>query len=73
MKQFKMLKIIIDFYYGAQKIIEMGVPIFKITQIPIISDIMRMKSEIPNDKIELLDELYLRVKTSLSELEKSLR
>lgn len=72
-KQFKMLKIIIDFYYGAQKIIEMGVPIFKITQIPLISDIMRMKSEIPNDKIELLDELYLRVKASLSELEKSLR
>ena len=73
MKQFKMLKIIIDFYYGAQKIIEMGVPIFKITQIPIISDIMRMKSEIPNDKIELLDELYLRVKASLSKLEESLR
>jgi len=73
MKQFKMLKIIIDFYYGAQKIIEMGVPIFKITQIPLISDIMRMKSEIPNDKIELLDELHLRVKASLSALEESLK
>ncbi len=73
MKQFKMLKIIIDFYYGAQKIIEMGVPIFRITQIPLISDMMRMKSEIPNDKIELLDELHLRVKASLSALEESLK
>jgi len=34
---------------------------------------MRMKSEVPNDKIELLDELYLRVKASLSKLEESLR
>jgi len=73
MKQFKMLKIIIDFYYGAQKIINLGVPIFRITQIPLISDIMRMKSEIPNDKIELLDELHLRVKASLSALEESLK
>ena len=73
MKQFKMLKIIIDFYDDARKIIEKGVPIFKVTQLPIIREIMRMKSEIPNDKIQLLDEYYLRVKESLSKLEESSR
>jgi len=72
-KQFKMLKIILDFYDGARKIIEKGVPIFKVTQLPIVSEIMRMKSEIPSDKIQLLDECYLRVKDSLSKLEESLR
>jgi len=72
-KQFKMLKIIIDFYDDARKIIEKGVPIFKVTQLPIITGIMRMKSEIPNDKIQLLDEYHLRVKDSLSRLEESLR
>jgi len=72
-KQFKMLKIIIDFYDGAKKIIEKGVPIFKVTQLPVVSEIMRMKSEIPNEKIQLLDEYYLHVKNSLSKLEESLR
>jgi len=71
-KQFKMLRIIIDFYDGARRIIERGVPIFKITQLPVITEIMRMKSEIPNDRIQLLDEYYLRIKDSLSKLEESL-
>ena len=71
LKQFKMLKIIIDFYEGAKKIIERGVPIFRVLQLPAVAEIMRMKSEIPNDKIHLLDEIELRVKSSLAELEKS--
>ena len=73
LKQFKMLKIIIDFYEGAKKIIERGVPIFRVLQLPAVAEIMRMKSEIPNDKIHLLDEFDLRVKSSLAELEKSVR
>jgi len=72
-KQFKMLKIIIDFYYGAERIIEKGIPIFKITQLSVIHEIMRMKNEIPNDKIQMFDELYQRVKDQLLSLEESLR
>jgi len=72
-KQFKMLKMIIDFYDGARKIIERGVPIFKIMQLPVIAEMMRMKNEIPNDKVELLDKLYSRMKDSLLKLEESLR
>ena len=72
-KQFKMLKMIIDFYDGARKIIERGVPIFKIMQLPVIAEMMRMKNEIPNDKVELLDKLYSRMKDSLLKLEESLK
>jgi len=72
-KQFKMLKLIMDFYDSAKKIIGRGVPIFKVTQLPIVTEIMRMKSEIPNEKVQLLDEYHLRVKDSLSKLEESLR
>ena len=72
-KQFKMLKIIIDFYDDARKIIERRVPIFKIMQLPVIAEIMRMKNEIPNDKVELLDKLYSRMKDSLLKLEESLK
>ncbi len=73
LKQFKMLKIIITFYEDARKIVEKGVPIFKITQLPIVTEIMRMKGEVPNDNPQLLDEYYLRVKESLSRLKESLR
>jgi len=72
-KQFKMLKIIIDFYHIARRIIEKGIPIFKITQLSVISEIMRMKREIPNDKIHMFDELYQRVKDQLLNLEEVLR
>jgi len=73
LKQFKMLKIILDFYHGAKVIIDKGAPIFKVTQLPIISEIMRMKRDIPNDDIQRLADLNKRVKGSLSDLEETLR
>jgi len=73
LKQFKMLKIILDFYHGAKVIIDKGAPIFKVTQLPIISEIMRMKRDIPNDDIQRLADLNERVKGSLSDLEETLR
>ena len=72
-KQFKMLKIIIDFYHAVERIIEKGIPIFKITQLSVMPEIMRMKNEIPNDKIQMFDDLYQRVKDQLSNLEEALR
>lgn len=68
-KQFKMLKIIIDFYKLAEGIINKGAPIFKITQLSTIPEIMRMK-ETPNEKIQLLDELHKKIQYQFSELEK---
>ena len=72
-KQFKMLKIIVDFYRAAGRVIERGTPIFKVTQLSVIPEILRMKNEIPNDKTKMFDELYQRVKEQLSSLEESLR
>jgi V/A-type H+-transporting ATPase subunit A len=69
-KQFKMLKIVIDFYKLAERIVNKGAPIFKITQLLVLPEIMRMK-EIPNEKVQLLDELYKKVQYQFSELEKS--
>ena len=56
-KQFKMLKIIVDFHRLAERVVSKGAPIFKITQLPITEEIMRMKTSVPNDKIKLLDDL----------------
>jgi V/A-type H+-transporting ATPase subunit A len=57
MKQFKMLKIIVDYHRLADNVVSKGAPIFKVTELPITEEIMRMKTSIPNDKCELLDDL----------------
>jgi V/A-type H+-transporting ATPase subunit A len=68
-KQFKMLKIIIDFYHLAERIVNKGAPLFKITQLSVLTEIMRMR-EIPNEKLHLLDELNKKMEYQFSELEK---
>jgi len=70
-KQFKMLKIIVTFQELAERILSRGLPIFKITQLPVVEEIMRMKTSVPSDKVNLLDELYERTQQQLSDLEKS--
>jgi V/A-type H+-transporting ATPase subunit A len=72
-KQSKMLKIIVDFHKLAQAAVGKGAPVFKVTQLPIFSEIMRMKTTIPNDKIILLDDLENRMHQLFEELEASLR
>jgi V/A-type H+-transporting ATPase subunit A len=72
-KQFKMLKIIVDFYKAADRVVSKGAPIFKITQLPITGEIMRMKTSIPNDQVKQLDDLEARMKQHFEELEASLR
>jgi len=72
-KQFKMLKIVIDFYRFAERVVSKGAPIFKVTQLPVMDEIMHMKISVPNDKIELLDDLEARMTRHFEELEASLR
>ncbi len=72
-KQFKMLKIIVDFQKLADRIISKGVPIFKIIQMPIVQEILRMKTDVPNEKVSELDDLDNRLHGRFEELEVSLR
>ena len=72
-KQFKMLKIIVDFNSLAGHIVSKGAPIFKVTQLPITEEIMRMKTSVPNDKVNLLDDLETRMNQHFEMLEASLR
>jgi len=50
-----------------------GAPIFKVAELPITEEIMRMKSSIPNDKGELIDDLEKRMYESFGLLEATLR
>ncbi len=71
-KQFKMLKVIVDFHTFAEQTVAKGVPVFKVTEIPVLNEIMRMKTAVPNDKVKKLDELWERMHTHFKELEATL-
>ena len=72
-KQFKMLRIILDFHRSAESIVSKGAPIFKISQLPEVQEILRMKTAVPNDKVGVLDDLERRMLQRFEELEASLR
>jgi V/A-type H+-transporting ATPase subunit A len=72
-KQFKMLKIIVDYHRLADNVVTKGAPIFKVSEMPVTEEIMRMKTSIPNDKSSMLNELEKRMYECFAALETTLR
>ncbi len=72
-KQFKMLKIIVDFQRLAENVVSKGAPIFKVSELPVVEEIMRMKDSIPNDKVSMLDDLEKKMYDNFAMLEATLR
>jgi V/A-type H+-transporting ATPase subunit A len=71
-KQMKMLRIIVSFHHLAERIVARGAPIFKITQLPIMQEILRMKTQVPNEQADALDDLERRMRLVFDQLEASL-
>ncbi len=71
-KQFNMLKIMIDFYDKCSDLIDKKVPIYRFLNLPVISDMMKMKSTIPNDEINLLELLAKRFEKELLAIERGI-
>ena len=67
-KQYLMLKVIDTFYEEALACVKIGIPISVIRSESIIQDILKIKYEIPNDKLELLDELMNNIVDTYSSL-----
>ena len=49
-----MIKIIVDYHRLADNVVGKGAPIFKVTEMPITEEILRMKTSIPNEKVRSL-------------------
>jgi len=67
-KQYKMLKVIDLFYENALLCVKIGIPISTIRSEDVLQDILKMKYEIPNDKLELLDVLMNKIVETYSNL-----
>ena len=60
-KQYKMLHVIDDLYENALKCVKMGIPISTIRKEPVFEDVIKMKYDVPNDNIGMLDDLRLKI------------
>lgn len=69
-KQYKMLKVIDLFYENGLKCIKIGIPISTIREQDVIQEIFKMKYDIPNDKLELLDSLMEKITRTYDALRK---
>lgn len=67
-KQYRMLKVILYFGNGAEDLLERGVPLFKIIELPVVPEIKRMGMEIRNEEIDKFDELENRIKDDFEKL-----
>jgi len=69
-KQYRMLKIIFEFGEGAEGLLGMGVPLFKIEELPVFSEIKRMGEEIRNEDLDKFDELSSKIEKEFDGLRK---
>jgi len=69
-KQVIILRLIMDFYNRSLRVIRAGAPLLKIRSLSVIERIVRMKSQIPNDRLELVQEVRILLDRELGELEK---
>jgi V/A-type H+-transporting ATPase subunit A len=72
-KQLRMAQTIMHFYDRARSIIEKGAPIFTINELDVIQDIMRMKTRIPNDRVDEFDDLLANINDQMDGLEERYR
>jgi len=70
-KQFKLLQLFIDFYRKALELVEHGIPVAKIREAVgrLYVDMVKAKFEIPNDKLEEIEQLKAKALKVLEELE----
>lgn len=69
-KQYKMLKVIDTLYESALACVKIGIPISTIREQGLIQDVLRMKYDVSNDNLSLLDELSDKIVKAYSDLRK---
>jgi len=69
-KQVAMLRVMLEFYHRGRAIVERGAPISTLRQLPIIADLLRIKTDVPNDQLQRIDELGRELERQMDELER---
>jgi V/A-type H+-transporting ATPase subunit A len=72
-KQVRMLELILHFHERARPIIQHGAPIVVIHDLPVMDDLIRMKTQVANDQLEKLDDIRKQLDEQMDKLEKDYR
>jgi len=72
-KQLAMLEIVLHFHERAKALIQAGCPMIRLQGLGAIEEMLRMKSEVPNDRLDLLDAVRSRLDEEMTRLEKDYR
>ena len=67
-KQYKMLRAIDTLYENALKCVKIGIPLSSIRKESVFEDVIKMKYDVPNDHITLIDTLCEKIIADYSEL-----
>jgi V/A-type H+-transporting ATPase subunit A len=72
-KQIKLLKSLLILYKKGMDRVREGVPVKDIAELDVVSEIVRLKSEIPNQELARIDEYIKRMEQKLSALKSPLQ
>ena len=70
-KQYLMMESIIQLYDLSNQLIEKSIPISKIKELELFEEYIKLKLNIPNDKLEQFKNFNLKAKESLRKLEET--
>jgi V/A-type H+-transporting ATPase subunit A len=68
-KQIGMLALMLYFHDRAHDIIKMGATISVIHKLPVVDTLIRMKTQIPNDKLSMIKEIHEAIDAQMTQLE----
>ncbi len=63
-KQFQLLDLMLQFHDGGVELINLGVPVEQLVELPFSGDLKRLKSTVPNDDLKKLDRYSERIRQS---------
>ncbi len=67
-KQLKMMKVMIHLYEKSQEVIAKNIPVSQIKNTGLFDEVIRVKYEVPNDDLSLLDQLIVKIDDTLNKL-----
>jgi V/A-type H+-transporting ATPase subunit A len=68
-KQIGMLGLMLYFHDRAHEIIKAGATISVIHKLPVVDTLIRMKTQIPNDKLSMIDDIHKAIDEQMTQLE----
>lgn len=72
-KQILILQLIMSYYHKALATIKMGAPLLKLLDLPIREEIVRIKTTVPNDKLEMIKAIESHLEEQIGGIERMYR